>query len=58
VAFAEELLKECHVAITPGVDFGTNGTRHYLRFSYTREIAHMREGVERLREYLHERKSQ
>jgi aspartate/methionine/tyrosine aminotransferase len=58
VAFAEELLKECHVAITPGVDFGTNGTRHYLRFSYTREIAHMREGVERLKEYLRERKSQ
>ena len=52
VAFAEELLKECHVAVTPGVDFGTNGTRHYLRFSYTREIAHMREGVERLKERL------
>jgi aspartate/methionine/tyrosine aminotransferase len=58
VAFAEELLRECHVAITPGIDFGTNGTRHYLRFSYTREMAHMREGVERLRRYLRERKSQ
>ncbi len=58
VVFAEELLRECHVAVTPGVDFGTNGTRHYLRFSYTREIAHMREGVERLEEYLRERKSQ
>jgi aspartate/methionine/tyrosine aminotransferase len=52
VAFAEELLRECHVAITPGIDFGANGTQHYLRFSYTREIGHMREGVERLREYL------
>jgi aspartate/methionine/tyrosine aminotransferase len=58
VAFAEELLRECHVAVTPGIDFGTNGTQHYLRFSYTREIAHMREGVERLKEYLRERKRQ
>ncbi len=52
VGFAEELLRECHVAITPGVDFGTNGTEHYLRFSYTREIDHMAEGVERLKKYL------
>ncbi len=51
-AFAETLLRDTHVAITPGIDFGSNGTHHYLRFSYTREIGHMTEGVERLREYL------
>ncbi len=50
--FAETLLRETHVAITPGIDFGSNGTQHYLRFSYTREIGHMEEGVERLRGYL------
>ncbi len=55
VVFADELLRECHVAVTPGIDFGTNGTQHYLRFSYTREIGHMREGVERLLRYLKER---
>ena len=55
VTFAEELLHECHVATTPGIDFGTHGTAHYLRFSYTREIEHMREGVERLWEYLSQR---
>ncbi len=52
VAFADELLRECHVAITPGVDFGSNGTEHYLRFSYTRKIEHMAEGVQRLRDFL------
>jgi aspartate/methionine/tyrosine aminotransferase len=55
VAFAEELLRECHVAATPGIDFGSHGTAHYLRFSYTREIEHMREGVERIERYLAER---
>ena len=50
--FAETLLRDTHVAITPGIDFGSNGTSHYLRFSYTREIEHMEEGVVRLRAYL------
>jgi len=52
VAFSEELLREIHIAVTPGIDFGSNGTNHYLRFSYTRSIEHMREGVERLVKYL------
>jgi len=52
VAFSEELLRKIHIAVTPGIDFGSNGTNHYLRFSYTRSIAHMREGVERLQAYL------
>jgi len=50
--FAQELLRELHVATTPGVDFGANKTEQYLRFAYTRDIAHMREGVERLKKYL------
>lgn len=56
VAFSEELLREIHIAVTPGIDFGTNGTGHYLRFSYTRSLEHMREGVERLVGYLATRK--
>ena len=50
--FAGELLNELHVATTPGVDFGKNKTEQYLRFAYTREIAHMKEGIERLKKYL------
>lgn len=55
-SFAKELLENIHIATTPGVDFGTNGTNRYLRFAYTRSIEHMREGVERLKHYLKERK--
>ena len=50
--FAKLLLSELHVATTPGVDFGQNGTKKYLRFAYTREIAHMKEGISRIKEYL------
>jgi len=55
-AFAKELLENIHIATTPGVDFGNNGTHHYLRFAYTRNIEHMREGVQRLKNYLKEKK--
>lgn len=51
-AFAKELLEEIHIATTPGKDFGTNETQNYLRFAYTREIEHMKEGIERLKSYL------
>ncbi len=50
--FARELLEKLHVAVTPGVDFGKNRTNEYIRFSYTRSIEHMSEGIKRLREYL------
>jgi len=50
--FAKQILKDIHVATTPGIDFGTNNTNHYLRFAYTRDIEHMKEGVERLKKYL------
>ncbi|MDU8923740.1 aminotransferase class I/II-fold pyridoxal phosphate-dependent enzyme [Pasteurellaceae bacterium LIM206] len=50
--FAKKMLREIHVAATPGIDFGTNGTKHYLRFAYTRDIAHLREGVERMKTWL------
>jgi len=52
LSFAETLLEQTHVAVTPGVDFGSNLTQRYIRFSYTRNIDHMREGVERLKSYL------
>ena len=51
-AFAKQMLQEIQVAATPGVDFGNNGTRHYLRFAYTRDIEHLREGVERMKKWL------
>lgn len=52
LAFAKALLEEAHVAITPGLDFGTVGTERYVRFAYAREIGHLEEGVRRLKEFL------
>ncbi|NPA57870.1 MAG: aminotransferase class I/II-fold pyridoxal phosphate-dependent enzyme, partial [Aquificae bacterium] len=51
-AFAKEILEKTHVAITPGVDFGQNRTDRYVRFAYTRDVEHLKEGVERLKNYL------
>ena len=51
-AFAKELLENIHIATTPGKDFGANNTNQYLRFAYTRDIKHMKEGIERLKKYL------
>lgn len=46
---AERLLEEAGVAITPGLDFGHYRPQAHVRFAYTREIAVLEEGVERLR---------
>ena len=54
-AFAKQMLQEIQVATTPGIDFGNNNTKHYLRFAYTRDIAHMRAGIERLKMWLENR---
>eukprot|EP01029_Cantina_marsupialis_P015074 TRINITY_DN33028_c0_g2_i2.p1 TRINITY_DN33028_c0_g2~~TRINITY_DN33028_c0_g2_i2.p1 ORF type:complete len:372 (-),score=45.69 TRINITY_DN33028_c0_g2_i2:692-1807(-) len=54
-AFAKELLEKIHIATTPGIDFGSNETKKYLRFAYTRDISHMKEGIKRLKEYLKSR---
>ncbi len=51
-AFAKELLEKIHIATTPGIDFGQNGTNRYVRFAYTRSIEHMSEGIARLKTYL------
>ena len=50
--FSKELLHNLHIAVTPGEDFGTNNTNTKLRFAYTRDIKHLKEGVDRLKSYL------
>ena len=50
--FAKQMLHEIQVATTPGIDFGQNGTKHYLRFAYTRNIKHLQEGVNRIKQWL------
>jgi len=48
---AFRILEEAKVAITPGIDFGSNG-EGYLRFSYATSIENIREGITRLKKFL------
>ena len=54
-AFAMELLENAHVAVTPGIDFGS-GAEGYIRFSYANHLDNLAEGVRRLGEYLEKRR--
>ncbi len=51
-SFAQTLLHEAGVAVTPGRDFGENQPQKFLRFSYTTSLARLEEGVSRLQAYL------
>ncbi len=46
--FARELLEQAAVAITPGVDFGSQGTASHVRFAYTTDEGRITEGLERI----------
>ncbi|TAM45459.1 MAG: pyridoxal phosphate-dependent aminotransferase [Gammaproteobacteria bacterium] len=50
--FANELLEQAGVAITPGIDFGTHRARSHVRFSYANTRENLEEGVRRLAEFL------
>lgn len=45
----EVLLERAGVAATPGSDFGSHNTKQFVRFAYTRSMAEIEEGVDRLR---------
>ena len=47
--FALNLLEDAGVAITPGIDFGSNRPESHVRFAYTTSMENLREGVNRLR---------
>ncbi len=49
--FAFEVLKNAHVGITPGIDFGSQG-EGFVRFSYANSLANIEEGLNRLEKYL------
>ena len=51
LAFAYDVLRRAHVAVTPGIDFGSNAEGH-LRFSYATSIDRIAEGMSRLGRYL------
>ena len=49
--FAFQILNDAHVGVTPGIDFGQNA-EGYLRFSYANSLPRIREGLERIGQFL------
>ena len=50
--FSRELLEQAGVAITPGIDFGGYRAERHVRFAYTTSLEQLRNGVERIRQFL------
>jgi len=50
--FARDLLEAVGVAITPGLDFGSNQPEKHLRFAYTSSVERLAEAVDRIRRFL------
>jgi aspartate/methionine/tyrosine aminotransferase len=50
--FSERALDEARVAVTPGYDFGVFQAGSHVRFSYANSIERLKEGCERLEEWL------
>lgn len=48
---AFEILEEAKVGVAPGIDFGKNA-EGYLRFSYANSLENIKEGMERIKNYL------
>jgi LL-diaminopimelate aminotransferase len=46
--FAEKMLNEAGIVVTPGVGFGKNGDG-YVRFAITRDVERINEAIERMK---------
>jgi len=51
-ALAFEVLQRAHVAVTPGRDFGTADTAHFIRFSTANSMAQLQTAIARLQALL------
>ena len=50
--FAFEVMRQAHIATTPGRDFGTAQTEQFVRFSTANSMAQLQESVARLRKLI------
>ncbi|MFM7026116.1 MAG: aminotransferase class I/II-fold pyridoxal phosphate-dependent enzyme, partial [Limnohabitans sp.] len=50
--FAQAALHQAHVAITPGRDFGSTDTEHFVRFSTANSMPELHAAIERLNAWL------
>ena len=46
--FSCKVLREKHVAFTPGIDFGNVGAKQHVRFAYTTNLENLKIGIKRL----------
>ena len=51
--FSKELLEEKGVAVVPGIGFGSDG---YIRFSFATDLDTIKDGLNRIREFVEKRK--
>ncbi len=51
-AFAYDLLEHCGVALTPGLDFGTNACRRFVRLAYSRDTDQLEQAVQRMAAFI------
>ena len=47
-----EIMKQAHVAVTPGRDFGVANTRNFIRFSTASSMPQLKVAIERLKNFL------
>lgn len=50
--FAQELLHQAHVAVTPGLDFGTAAPKQHVRISYANDLTQLQSAVDRMGRFL------
>ena len=53
----DDLLQQAGVAITPGIDFGSNNCKSYVRFSYANTVENLQEGMRRIRQSINKVRS-
>jgi aspartate/methionine/tyrosine aminotransferase len=49
---ARRILREAHVAMTPGKDFGRHEPEKHIRIAYTQPVARLEEAVRRLASFF------
>ena len=50
--FCMDVMREAHVALTPGRDFGPAAAERYLRLSFASKLSHLEQAAQRLKHYL------
>ena len=50
---SRRILREAHVALTPGKDFGVNAPEKHIRIAYTNPVARLEEAMDRIAACLH-----